>query len=226
MIKRILFICTALFLTGCVTPPKVITKQQAFPKVYAEKPLSILVVPAINETTAADAIDLYSTTIAQPLAEAGYYVLSVPYTKKFLERQGVVEGAQATQVPLEKYKQLFGADVVLFVTLKKWDTNYTVLSGDVTVSAKADMYSTTTKEKLWNYDSTFVYVTSGNSGNLFADLVATAIQTALTDYVPVARIVNSNMIHSMPVGKYHKRYDTDQKDMAVLEYKVKPKQGK
>jgi hypothetical protein len=32
-----------------------VTKGEAFPKMYGEKPASILVVPAINLTTAADA---------------------------------------------------------------------------------------------------------------------------------------------------------------------------
>jgi hypothetical protein len=36
------------------------------------------VVPVVNRSKAADAPELYSTTIAQPLAEAGYYVMSVP----------------------------------------------------------------------------------------------------------------------------------------------------
>ena len=219
--KRILFVLLAVFLTGCQAP-KYITKEKAFPKVYNEKPASILVVPAINNTTAADAINLYSTTVAYPLAEAGYYVLSVPYTQKFLAREGIADGAQAAQVPLDKYKQLFGTDAVLFVTLKQWDTNYSVVAGNVTVSAKVDMYSTQTEEKIWSYDSTIVYNTSGNTGGgLLADLIATAIQTAVQDYVPVARTVNSQIVHTMPVGKYHPRHGKDQKDVAVLERKVK-----
>lgn len=218
--KRILFVLITVFLTGCQAP-KYITKEEAFPKVYNEKPASILVVPAINNTTAADAINLYSTTVAYPLAEAGYYVLSVPYTQKFLAREGITNGALAAQVPLEKYKQLFGTDAVMFVTLKQWDTNYNVFAGNVTVSAKVELYSTSTNERVWFYDSTVVYDTSGNSGNGLANLIATAIKTAVQDYVPVARTVNSQIVHTMPVGKYHPRYNKDQKDVAVLERKVK-----
>ncbi|MBM7071839.1 DUF799 family lipoprotein [Shewanella sp. 202IG2-18] len=218
--KRILFLVMALFLTGCQAP-KYITKEEAFPKVYNEKPVSVLVVPAINNTTAADAINLYSTTVAYPLAEAGYYVLSVPYTQKFLAREGISDGAQAAQVPLDKYKELFGVDTVLFVTLKQWDTNYNVLAGNVTVSAKIELFSTQSKQRVWFYDSTIVYDTSGNTGNGLLNLIATAIQTANQDYVPVARAVNGQIIHTMPVGKYHPRHALDQKDVAVLERKVK-----
>ncbi|WP_133408042.1 GNA1162 family protein [Parashewanella tropica] len=221
--KKLLFLCAVVFLTGCVAPPKFITKQEAYPKVYSQKPASILVVPAINNTTAADAIELYSTTVAYPLAESGYYVLSVPYTQKFLAREGITEGAMAVQVPLEKYKQLFGVDAVLFVTLKKWDTNYSVVRGDVTVAAKAELYSTHSEEKLWHYNSTIVFNTSGDSNNGLVNLIVTAVKTATTDYVEVARSVNGQMIYTMPKGKYHLRHGKDHQDVAVLESKVKGK---
>ncbi|MBE8167442.1 MAG: DUF799 family lipoprotein [Shewanella sp.] len=224
MFKKIILISAVMMLSGCITPPPQMTKGEAFPNVYKEKPASILVVPAVNHTTAADAIDLFSTTIAYPLAESGYYVLSVPYTKKFLEREGVVDGAQAKNVPLEKYKQLFGADAVLFVDLNKWDTNYNVLSGNVTVAAKFELYSTATQEKIWNYDSTIVYNTSGNSNNPLVNLISTAIQTATTDYVPVARIVNGRIISTLPTGQYHPRHDKDQLDKGILVHKVSTKE--
>jgi hypothetical protein len=37
-----------------------------------KKPLSILVVPAINESTAADAADLLNVTVAQLFTNQGY----------------------------------------------------------------------------------------------------------------------------------------------------------
>ncbi len=64
----------SLGLISCVAP---LTKQDAFPDHYAEDPLTILVLPPVNLSTASDAPELYSTTIQQPLAEAGFLVLSV-----------------------------------------------------------------------------------------------------------------------------------------------------
>lgn len=218
MLKKIALLLTATVLFGCQTTK--ITKQEAYPKVYAEKPVAILVVPAINLTTAADATELYATTIAYPLAEAGYYVLSVPFTQKLLQREGVADGEQARNIPMQKYQTLFGADAVLFVTLNSWDTNYYVTGGNVTVSAKFELKSTKTDETLWLYDDIVVHNTSGGSGNLIADMIATAITTALTDYVPIARIVNQKIVTTIPVGKYNKKHGKDGQEKKVIASKV------
>lgn len=221
MLKKVFFMLIPFILMGCQATQ--VSKQEAFPDVYNEKPVSILVVPAVNNTTAADAPDLYATTVAAPLAEAGYYVLSVPYVKNFMQREGILDGTQAKNIPMPKYKELFGADAVLFVTLNAWDTNYYVVGGNVTVSAKFEMKSTATDRVIWQYDSTVVYNTSGNSGNLLADLIATAITSAVTDYVPIAHSVNHQIISTLPVGKYHSRHEQDGKDAGILASKAAPK---
>ncbi|MCB5226435.1 MAG: DUF799 domain-containing protein [Paraglaciecola sp.] len=204
---KLAFIGFVALITGCASP--MVTKQDAFPKMYTERPLSILVVPAINRSTAADAPDLYSITIAQPIAEAGYYVMPIPLTNLLLNQEGIIDGAQLREVNASKFKQLFGADAVLFVTINKWDTNYYVTGGNVTVGAEFDLVSTQTSEVLWNYNSMIVHNTSGNSGNLIADIISTAITTALTDYVPIAHIVNATVVNTMPVGKYHVAHGKD-----------------
>ena len=214
-IAAFLFIIT---LSGCQTTQ--ITKGEAFPNMYNEKPTSILVVPAINLTTAADAAALYATTIAKPLAESGYYVFSIPFVDQFLQREGITDGEQVNNIPLSKFKEMFDADTVLFVTLNSWDTNYFVTGGNVTVGAKFELKSTTSNQTLWQYDDVVVHNTSGNSGNIFADIIATALTTALVDYVPIAHVVNQRIVNSMPVGKYHKRHNTDAKDPGIIAEKV------
>lgn len=47
---------------------------------------------------------------------------------------------------------------------------------------------------------------------LLAQVVTTAIQTAATDYVPVARDVNKNIFLALPFGKYNTKFNLDQKD--------------
>ncbi len=216
IIGTFIFIFT---LSGCQVAK--ITKKEAFPKMYSKGPTSILVLPAINKTTAADAAELYATTIAIPLSEAGYYVFSIPFVEKFLQREGVVDGEQVSGIPLTKFKDTFGADTVLFVTINGWDTNYFVTGGNVTVAAKFVLKSTTTGEVLWQYDGVVVHNTSGNSGNIIADLIATAITTSIVDYVPIAEVVNRQIINSMPVGKYNPRHGQDGQDAGVIASKVK-----
>jgi hypothetical protein len=203
----------ALLISGCAST--YVTKQDAYPKMYENKPVSILVVPAVNRSTAADAPDLYSTTIAQPLSEAGYYVMPLPITNMVLQQEGVVDGAQLREINANKFRQMFDADAVLFVTINQWDTNYYVTGGNVTVGAEFELVSTDGEEVLWNYNSVIVHNTSGNSGNLIADIISTAIATALTDYVPVARIVNATVMTTIPVGKYHSKHGKDGLDKTV-----------
>ena len=115
---------------------------------------------------------------------------------------------------LQKFKEYFGADAVLFVKIVKWDTNYAVLAGNVAVGIECSLKSTTTYKDLWRYDGIVVVDTSGGAGGgglvgIAAQIIITAIATATTDYVPIARRANYMVIGSMPYGKYHPAFDTD-----------------
>ena len=214
IIAKVLLLISVVYLSGCAT---ILTKNEAYPSMYLGQTDSILVVPVVNRSTAADAPELYSTTIAQPLAEAGYYVMSVPLVEMMLAMEGVVDGEQLKEIDPSKFKTMFGADSVLFVTINQWDTNYYVTGGNVTVGADFEIVSTTTNETLWNYRNTVVINTSGNSGNLLVDIISTAISTAITDYVPIARQVNFSVVNTLPVGKYHSRHGQDGNDKVVNE---------
>lgn len=206
--RTIVTVLVLLSTTGCAA--QMGTKREAFPAMYTEKkPVTILVVPAINQSTAADASDLLNVTVAKPFTDQGYYVLPVPLVADIFKREGVVEGAQLKGRPTDVFKTSFGADAVLFTTIKSWDKNYTVLAGNVTVAIEYVLLSTTGNEVLWSYDQQVVINTSGSSGNIIADLISTAISTALADYVPVASQVHIAAIQSMPFGKYHPKSGAD-----------------
>jgi len=101
-----------LILTSCA--PSQTTKQEAFPKMYSDRPSVILVLPPINQTTAADAKDYYSTTIAEPLSYVGYYILPIEVTNDILKSEGIYDTELISNVPLQKFKDFFGADAVMF----------------------------------------------------------------------------------------------------------------
>jgi hypothetical protein len=174
-----------------------------------KKPVSMLIVPAINESTAADAGDLLNMTATQPFANHGYYVMPMPIVADIFRREGILEGTQVKGLPTSIFKKNFGADSVLFMTIESWDKNYSILAGNVTVSIEYVLLSTETNEVLWSYDSTIVVDTSGSSGNILADLISTAIMTAVTDYVPVAYQVHATASAALPFGKYHPKSGLD-----------------
>jgi hypothetical protein len=211
------FVCllaTAL-LAGCSGTP--ITKAAKFPLMYEEKPHTILVLPPINSTTAADAKGYYATTVSAPLAFSGFYVFPIEVTDDILKSQGLYDTEMIGNQPLNKFGEYFGADAVLFTHIKKWNKSYMVISSTLTVSVDAQLKSTKTNRILWQYSGTIVADLSGNSsgggiGGIIAGVLVTAINSAMADYVPYARQANVQMLQSMPVGSYHARYGQDGDD--------------
>jgi hypothetical protein len=203
-----------IYLTGCTT---YITKQEFAPKMYTEHPISILVLPPVNKTTAVDAKEYYVTTVAPPLTNSGYYVFPMEVVYDILQQEGLSETETMLNVPVQKFKEFFGADAVLYVTLLKWDTQYLITSGSVTVQAACELKSTTTGEVIWFYDGVVSVSTEGTSAGmggwagLLAKVVTTAINTATQDYVPLATLANEKIFLAMPFGKYNKSYNLDQK---------------
>jgi len=182
---------------------------------YEEKPVSILILPPINESTAVEAKEYYSTTIQEPLAFSGYYVFPYPVTADVLKMEGIYDTELLVDMPLAKFKEYFGADAVLFTTIKKWDLSYVVIASTLTVSVDCKLKSTISDQTLWKYTGTVVVdLSGGNTGGGIAGLIAKAIvaamSSAMADYVPYARQANYRALTSMPYGKYHAQYNKDQ----------------
>ena len=128
MIRVISVSLIIVFLSGCA---EMGTKQNAYPSMYTDrKPVSMLIVPAINESTAADAGDLLNVTVTQPFANHGYYVMPMPIVADIFRREGILEGTQVKGLPTSIFKKNFGADSVLFMTIESWDKNYAILAGN------------------------------------------------------------------------------------------------
>ncbi|MGX9462852.1 DUF799 domain-containing protein [Shewanella sp. A14] len=219
----LLILFASTLLTGCVTPTYV-TKGTEFPGMYIEKPKSLLIMPPINLSTAADAKDYYSTTVEMPVAFHGYYTFPYELTAAVLKEQGIYDSELVYDIPLNKFQEYFGADAVLFTKIVKWDTSYTVIASNLTVSIEAEIKSTKTSEVLWKYTGTVVVDLSGNSGSgglvgLLANAIVTAINTAAADYTTYAKQANSRLIYSVPVGPYHPLYLKDQ-DIKIIQQKV------
>lgn len=208
-----------LTLTGCAQRT---TKLAEFPKMYEEKPHSILVLPPINESTDAEAKDYYSITVSIPLIFHGYYVFPYELTSEVLKQEGIYDSELLRDLPLEKFKGYFGADAVLFTTIKKWDLQYLVISSTLTVSIDCEIKSTQTSETLWNYSGTAVVDLTGsnNSGGGLAGLIVkvamTAANSAAADYVRYARVANGLAIAALPYGQYHPLYGQD-KELEIID---------
>ena len=118
-------------------------------------------------------------------------------------------------MPLPKVREYFGADAVLFTTIKKWDLSYMVIASNLTVSVDCELKSTKSDQILWKYCGTIIVdLSGGNTGGglvgLIAKAIVTAVSTAMADYVPHARQANYRALYTMPYGKYHPQHNQDQ----------------
>ena len=215
-IKQIIISSFAIFFLSACAGRSVVTKSQAFSGMYEEQPKSLLIMPPMNESTAADAKDYYATTIEVPLAFHGFYVFPYELTSDVLKQQGIYDSELLYNMPLNKFYDYFGADAVLFTKIKKWDTSYVVFASSLSVSIDAEIKSTRTSRILWKYNGTVVVDLGGggDSGGglegLISKAVATAINTAAADYTTYAKQANARFIGSMPYGYYHPGYLKDQ----------------
>jgi len=210
--KNIFYIVVAGYLISSCSGLPIQTKAEAYPAMYDDrKPLSVLVIPAINNSTAAEATDFFNVTITEPLSNVGYYTMPVEIVKDIFQKEGIVDSTMIKGLPTSIFKKNFGADAVLFVTINKWDKQYVVIAGNVSVSMDYVMLSTETSEVIWSYSATqTINTTAESSGFIMLDILSTAITTATTDYVPIAKQVNYQAFTALPHGGYSELHGLDQ----------------
>ena len=214
--KYILII--SLLLVGCAQK----SKLDFFPDIYNELPKSILVLPPINKSTSADATEYYSTTIAEPLSFAGYYVYPIEITKEVLKSEGIYDASLLKDIPMAKFHEYFGADAVLFTEIIEWDKSFYVIGGNVEVNLEFVLKSTKTEETLWSYKGNIkVDTTSDDSevpglAGFLLEVAITAVTTAAQDYVPIAKKINVQGLSTIPYGYYHAKFNQDQAMMIKI----------
>lgn len=220
----------ALLFTGCgVVSQSQITKGEYYPKLYKTHPKSILVLPAKNTTTSVDATDHFRYTITKPLTEKGYYVFPVHLVDSFFKSENLSDAELIRNIPVEKLKEIFNADAILYVDINAWDTNYAVLSSSVDVGLSFSLIDTNSGDEIWQ-NNAYAYSYSGVDGNngligLVVSAIAAAINTSV-DYTQLANVSNSAGTILLPVGAYHKQYTRDAEDKLLLTNNTNLKDGK
>lgn len=207
MTRRALVIgCGLLFLlAGCAS-----VGTRDLSTFYAHEPRSIIVVPVVNESPEVTAPGVFITTITVPLAERGYYVFPVYLTEALLRDLGLPEAGFVHQVPSQRFFELFGADAVLFVTIKDWSTKYLVLVSSVVVEMEYLLKDTRTGTVLW--ESKQQVARSSGGSDPISMAVSAALTALFTDYRPLARQANNQVFRppsGLPAGPYHPDHRKD-----------------
>ena len=208
--KRFFFFpIVALIVSSCGLMNQV-TRESQYAAMYENMPVTILVMPPINNTSNVEAKDLLYTSISRPLTEAGYYVISPLLAMDVLKSESAYDAELFVDKPLTMFKQFFGADAVVFSQIDQWnkrgfgiDTKirYFIRSadtGEIIFDRSCDLYLDLQQRS------------GGNSAlSQLVDLAVSALNTALTDHIVAARKANYFIFRDIPRGKYNPSYLQD-----------------
>jgi hypothetical protein len=115
-----------LVLAGCMMPGQARRAAYDYSPLVAADPRSVVVAPVVSPMSA-QAAEWYLATITVPLAERGYYVFPVFLSRAVADQAGFARGPEGVgfaEFSPERAAEIagfFGADAVLFVTIKQWD---------------------------------------------------------------------------------------------------------
>ena len=192
-----------------------VTRESQYAKMYEEKPVTLLVMPPINNSANVEAKDLLYTSISRPLVEAGYYVISPLLAMDVLKAESAYDSELFFDAPLTVFQNYFGADAVVFSVIDTWAKKGLGIETKIRYVIK----SAYTNEILFDRSCDLyldLSIDSGTNGLLGAlvDLAASAINTAATDHIMAARKANYYILRDIPCGKYSPEYMMDKETIA------------
>jgi hypothetical protein len=211
--KRLIpLIVLALTVSACGLSSN-LTRGSLYPEMYEEKPVTLLVMPPINNSANVEAKELLYTSISRPLAEAGYYVISPSLSMDILRQESAYDAELFIDKPLKQFHDFFGADAVVFSVIDAWAKQGLGINTKLRYIIK----STLTDQVLFDrscdlYLDLSVQDTTSNKTllGILIDVAAGALNTALTDQIEAARKANYYIFQDLPVGKYDNLYLKDQ----------------
>lgn len=213
MKKILLFFLAAIAVVSCSS---IKTMGEQYPAMYEEKPVTIAIMPPINQTTHVEAKDYFYTTMYLPLCEKGYYVYSPYLTMEMFQQESAYDAENFLEGDLSTFRNVLGADAAMFTIIKSWKRNN--IGGKLTVDVEYILRSTKTGQTLYTREGNIKVDTSvdGGGGGLGAlvSIIATAINTATTDKVIAGRKCNAFALSDLPAGKYSELYEKDAKNPA------------
>ena len=204
-------------LSSCGIMGDMVTRETQYAKIYEEKPVTLLVMPPINNSANVEAKDLLYTSISRPLIEAGYYVISPLLAMDILKAESAYDSENFFEAPLTGFKNFFGADAVVFSIIDTWakkglgiqtKIRYVIKSAhtnEILFDRSCDLYLDLSVESDSKSKSTL---------DALINLAASAINTATTDHIVAARKANYYILRDSPRGKYSPDYMQDKEIIA------------
>lgn len=211
MRKLILTLAAAAAVAVSCGPAVQLTRGSQYPGMYEEQPVTLLIMPPINNSSSVEAKELLYTSISRPIVDAGYYVIPPFMSMDILQRESAYDAEMFAEGPLEAFGRFFGADAVVFSEINTW----TKKGFGIETNIRYFIRSVKTGKILFDKTCDLYLDLSVNSSNnsllgLLVDLAASAVNTALTQNIEAARQANVIIFRDLPYGKYHPMYQQDQ----------------
>lgn len=184
-------------------------KGEQYAKFYEEHPVTLLIMPPINNTSNVETKDLFYTAVSEPLAEAGYYVIPPLMAMDVFKYESAYDAELFLNAPLGKFKDYFGADAVVFSIIDPSKITANIKT-EITVIVK----STTTNEVIFERTCN-MSLTSSYSSYRYNEQTD-SFEEVTADLITAARLAHARIFEDMPAGKYHPRYMNDLEDRAEL----------
>ncbi len=219
-----LSIMIMIVLSGCVT---IRSEPFNYRPYLAHMPLSILVLPPVNESLAVNAPYIYLSTATRPLAEHGYYVYPVAVIDAMMKENGVNFPEDMHQIPLKKIKEIIGPDAVFYLTIRDWGTKYKVLDSQTVVDISGKLVDTDSGIVIWRGYKRAIQSSSQGSNSIFEMLITALISQMVSNLsdpsVAVARMASGSLIKNLNYGllpgehhiNYQKRQEECRKKMNI-----------
>lgn len=210
--RLVLLLAAVLGFSGCAT-----TQQYDYSQYRSNPPRSLLVLPPANETVEVLAPYVYLSTISRPLGEAGYYVFPVAVVDAFMKENGLTAPEDMHSAPLDKIREIIGADAVLYTTLEDWGQKYQVLSSNTVVKARSKLVDVDTGVTLWEGTAQAAEGSGDGGAGIVGALILAVVDQILDSITDkthsVAVAANQAMVNNpntgLPLGPYNPDYVTD-----------------
>jgi hypothetical protein len=196
LISPLLVAALVAALTGCApVPPKY--DYSAFKAHY---PKSILVLPPKNDSPDVKATYSVLAQATIPLAESGYYVFPVALVDETFRQNGLDDPAMVHQLPLDKLREIFGADAAMYITIRQYGTSYKVVTSESRVTADGSLIDLATGAVLWTGTATASSAEGrSNSGGGLVGLLVNAIVSQIVETLadrshPIAGVMSQRLL--------------------------------
>lgn len=175
-IKWVVLLLSAFLLGGCATQAK-----YDYSSFRESRPASILVLPPLNSSPDVNATYSMLSQVTVPLAESGYYVFPVSLADETFRQNGMTSPADIHQLPINKLREIFGADTALYINVRQYGTSYAVIMSETRVTAEGKLVDLRSGKTLWAGSATASSSEGNNSGGGLIGMLITAAVTQIVE---------------------------------------------